>query len=382
VTALALGACSLLAWLYLVLLRGRFWAVTIPETPASSGAASVVAVIPARDEADGIGAAVTSLLKQNLRGTLHIVLVDDHSSDDTAEVARHAAAAVGAEDRLTILPARDLPAGWTGKLWAVSEGIAHAERHGADFLLLTDADIVHGPANVSTLVDRAQAERRDLVSLMVKLRCESLAERALIPAFVFFFFMLYPPRWVADATASTAAAAGGCILIRPSALQRIGGIAAIRGALIDDCTLAAAVKRSGGRIRLDVTQDARSIRAYGSWREIWTVVARTAFTQLNYSTPLLIGTVLGLAVTYLAPPFLAFFGAGWAQFLGVAAWFVMAMAFRPTVRLYGLQTAWALALPAIAAFYAAATIGSAINYWRGKGGQWKGRTQAFRHTAG
>jgi hopene-associated glycosyltransferase HpnB len=372
-----LGAISLLIWLYLLFFRGRFWAVAEPApAPAAAQDRRVVVVIPARDEAAGIGAAVTSLLTQRYAGPLEIVLVDDHSSDGTAEIARRAAQACNAAERLTIIAARDLPPGWTGKLWAVSEGLAQAGTLAPDFLLLTDADIAHGPDNVAQLVDRAEAEQRDLVSLMVKLRCRSLAERAFIPAFVFFFFMLYPPRWAADPKLRLAGAAGGCMLIRPAALRRIGGIAAIRGALIDDCSLAAAIKHSGGSIRLDVTQDTQSLRDYESWREIWTMVARTAFTQLRYSSLLLIGTVLGLALTYLAPPLLAVFGTGPARWLGLAGWLAMALAFLPTVRFYRLNPAWALALPAIAAFYAAATIGSAVNYWRGRGGQWKGRAQA------
>jgi hopene-associated glycosyltransferase HpnB len=378
----ALAALSLLIWLYLLAFRGRFWALAVPApAPAAAQDKRVVVVIPARDEAAGIGAAVTSLLAQRYRGPLEIVLVDDHSSDGTAGIAGTAALACGAADRLTIITARDLPPGWTGKLWAVSEGLDHAATLAPDFLLLTDADIAHGPDNVAQLVDRAEAERRDLVSLMVKLRCRSLAERAFIPAFVFFFFMLYPPRWAGDPTLRLAGAAGGCMLIRPSALRRIGGIAAIRGALIDDCSLAAAIKQSGGSIRLDVTQDTQSLRDYESWREIWAMVARTAFTQLQYSSLMLLGTVLGLAVTYLAPPILLVFGTGTAQWLGLVAWLAMAAAYLPTVRFYGLNPAWSLALPGIAAFYAAATIGSAVNYWRGRGGQWKGRSQAIRDSA-
>jgi hopene-associated glycosyltransferase HpnB len=382
------GAVSLAIWLYLLAFRGRFWAVAEPAPAVSaspaSGAASpkIVVVIPARDEAEGIGAAVTSLLTQRYGGALEVVLVDDHSSDGTAELARAAAAAAGAADRLKIAVARDLPPGWTGKLWAVSEGLAAAEALRPDFLLLTDADIAHGPDNVAELVARAQAEDRDLVSLMVKLRCRSLAERAFIPAFVFFFFMLYPPRWAADPVSRVAAAAGGCMLVRPAAFRRIGGIAAIRGALIDDCALADAIKRSGGRIRLDVTQSTLSLRDYAGWRDIWSMIARTAFTQLGYSSLLLIGTVLGLALTYLAPPLLVVFGTVWARVLGLAAWVAMSAAFLPSVRFYRLNPLWAAALPAIAAFYLAATIGSAVNYWRGRGGQWKGRAQAIRHPAG
>ncbi len=375
----AIGGLSLAIWLVLLLARGRFWQIRLPPVPAGAPSqARITVVIPARDEAEGIQATIASLLTQDHAGPIRIVLVDDHSTDGTADLARAAAEAAGGADRLTVLEARDLPPGWTGKLWAVSEGLAHARTIPSDFLLLTDADITHGTSNLATLARRAEAENRDLVSLMVKLRCQSLAERAFIPAFIFFFFMLYPPRWAADSASKTAGAAGGCMLIRPQALDRIGGIAAIRGALIDDCALAAAVKKSGGRISLDVTEDAHSTRDYAGWQEIWRMVARTAFTQLHYSTLMLAGTILGLALTYLAPPLLTIFGDGTARWLGLAAWLAMTGAFWPTVRFYRLNILWAAAMPAIAAFYAAATLGSAVNYWRGKGGQWKGRAQAIR----
>ena len=377
--ATLIGAASVGAWLYLLLGRGFFWRVE--EAPEAAGPmvnARVTVVIPARNEADGIARTVRSLLTQNHPGPLTIVLVDDHSTDGTADLARAAARAVNAADRLIVLPARDLPSGWTGKLWAVSEGLDRARETAPDFILLTDADITHAPDNVSTLVRRSLADDLDLTSLMVRLSTETLPERALIPAFVFFFFMLYPPRWAANPASKLAAAAGGCMLVRPAALEKIGGIAAIRGALIDDCSLAAAIKRAGGRIRLDPSTRTRSSRVYGSAREIWSMIARTAFTQLHYSTPLLVGTLLGLGVTYLAPPLLTIFSQDEARWLGIVAWLAMAACFYPTVRLYDRSAAWAFALPAIALFYSAATFGSAVNYWRGKGGQWKGRAQAIR----
>jgi len=374
-----IGGISACAWLYLLFARGLFWRVAV--APAATGPltnARVTVVIPARNEAGGIASTVTSLLAQDHPGPLGIVLVDDHSTDGTADLARAAARALGAEERLDIIAARDLPAGWTGKLWAVSEGLDRARATAPDFILLTDADITHAPDNVSTLVRRALADDLDLTSLMVRLSTETLAEKALIPAFVFFFFMLYPPRWAANPRSRLAAAAGGCMLVRPAALEKIGGIASIRGALIDDCSLAAAIKHAGGRIHLAPSRTTISSRVYGSAGEIWSMIARTAFTQLHYSALLLVGTVFGLAVTYLAPPLLALFAHGPAAWLGLGAWIVMAACFLPTVRLYGRHPAWAFALPAIAAFYSTATIGSAINYWRGKGGQWKGRSQAIR----
>lgn len=378
----AVALLTTFIWVYMLFLRGFFWQVAVPPKPPATVAAlhtrpdSVVAVIPARNEASDIGNTVKALLAQDFAGKIRIIVVDDHSADGTADIARRAAAAAHAEDRVTVIAARDLPDGWTGKLWAVSEGLDAARALSPDFILLTDADITHGRSSLATLTARAHAEDLDLTSEMVLLRCVSGPERMLIPAFVFFFFMLYPPRWVADPADRTAGAAGGCMLVRPAALDRIGGIAAIRGALIDDCTLAAAIKKSGGRIRLDVTRETVSARVYGSFADIWAMIARTAFTQLRYSPVILAGTLAGLVLTYLAPPLFALYGHGGQRLLGFVTWAMMAIAFAPTLKLYGRSWAWGLALPAIAMFYAAATLGSAVNYWRGKGGQWKGRAQA------
>ncbi len=374
-----IGIATALIWLYILLGRGGFWKLREAAPVAGAPpAATVVAVIPARNEAAGIAGTVSSLLGQKHDGTLDIVLVDDHSSDGTADLARAAARAIGAEHRLDVIAARDLPPGWTGKLWAVSEGLARARQKPADFFLLTDGDIVHAPDNVSTLVARACAERLDLTSLMVRLSTETMAEKALIPSFVFFFFMLYPPRKTADPRSRVAGAAGGCMLVRPDALDRIGGIAAIRGALIDDCALAGAIKRSGGRIRLDPSRTTRSSRVYDSTGEIWSMIARTAFTQLRYSWPMLLATMVGMASTYAAPPILALLASGPARWLGCGAWLAMALSFVPTTRLYDRHPAWGLALPAIAMFYAAATVASALAFGRGRGGRWKGRVQATR----
>ena len=379
---MAVVVCAILVaivWLTLVFGRGGFWQVR--EAPKASGPVSharVVAVIPARNEASGIAATIGSLLRQDQPGDLGIVLVDDHSSDGTADLARAAAEAAGAEHRLEIIPARDLPPQWTGKLWAVSEGLRHAGSQRPDYILLSDADITHAPDNVSSLVRMAERDSLDLVSLMVRLSTATWAEKALIPAFVFFFFMLYPPRWAANPRSKMAAAAGGCMLVRPDILDRIGGIAAIRGALIDDCALALAIKSAGGRIRLDPSRHTLSSRVYGSAAEIWEMIARTAFTQLHYSAALLFGTVLAMSLTFLAPPLLTLLARGPAQWLGAGAWVAMAVAYYPTLRLYDRSPLWALALPLVAVFYSAATVGSAINYWRGRGGQWKGRAQALR----
>jgi len=335
---------------------------------------AVVAVIPARDEAAVIDRAVVSLLGQRYSGPFHIVVVDDHSSDGTADVVRAVAAAGGA-DRLTVAAATPVPAGWTGKLWAVRHGIETARRLRPRYFLLTDADIVHAPENLDELVARAETGGYELVSLMVRLHCKSFWEQLLIPAFVFFFLKLYPPRRVADPGRRAAAAAGGCMLIRCDTLDRIGGVDGIRHEIIDDCALARRVKAIGA-VWLGVTDATHSVREYGSWRPIWDMIARCAFAQLGYSTTALIATLAALMVTYLAPPLLILWGPLWARALGAAAWLGMSMAFLPILRSYRCSVGFAPLLPAIALFYAAATVASAILFWRGRGGRWKGRFQA------
>jgi hopene-associated glycosyltransferase HpnB len=340
----------------------------------------VTAVVPARDEAETVGETIGALMRQDYRGPFNVVLVDDQSRDGTARLAREAAAALGAGDRLEVVSARPLPSGWTGKLWAQSKGVEFAANTNApDYLLLTDADIVFAPDALSSLVARAEAGGLILNSLMVKLRCESFAECMFVPAFVFFFQMVYPFAWVNDRRRGTAAAAGGCMLVRREALAAAGGLASIRGALIDDCALAQLLK-AHGPIALTLTDRAHSVRAYPALGDIRRMVARTAYAQLRYSPLLLAGTVLGLALTYLAPVALTLFGDGSAQFGGIFAWALMASAFRPILRFYGMSGwrswAYAAALPAIAAMYMAFTLDSAYQHARGRGGMWKGRAQA------
>jgi hopene-associated glycosyltransferase HpnB len=256
------------------------------------------------------------------------------------------------------------------------QGTAIAAAMRPDYLLLTDADIVHAGDNVRGLVARAETGAYDLVSLMVRLHCRGAWEKLLIPAFVFFFFKLYPPRWVTDSGRRIAAAAGGCMLLRGSVLRRIGGIDSIRHEIIDDCALARRVK-AGGRVWLGIADETRSVRPYGSWRVLWDMIARCAFAQLNYSAGILLALMVGMAVTYLAPPLLVLLSREpWAMALGAAAWLAMAASFLPILRLYRCPRPMALLLPAIAAFYMAVTIGSAVQYWRGRGGAWKGRFQA------
>jgi hopene-associated glycosyltransferase HpnB len=268
-----------------------------------------------------------------------------------------------------------LPAGWTGKLWAVQQGIDQALQIDPEFLLLTDADIWHARDNVATLVAIADSGKLDLTSFMVKLHCRSCAERLLIPAFVFFFFMLYPPAWIRDPRRRVAGAAGGCMLVRPQALQEAGGMAAIRDRIIDDCALAYAVKRSGGRVWLGVTPDTCSTREYTSFGEIERMIARTAFNQLQHSAALLVGSIIGLAITYLLPLALLLSGNGVLATIGALCWLLMAIAYAPVVCFYGLAAGWALTLPVAASFYMFATIHSAFKFWSGRGGEWKGRAQ-------
>ena len=370
-----LAAASLSTWIYLLLGRGGFWRVRPEQAPVAERTSGVriAVVIPARNEADVIGASIRSLLRQSYSGHLHVFLVDDESTDGTSDGAARTALDCDGADRVTILHARPLPAGWTGKLWAVSQGIARASSLRPDYFLLTDADIVHSPENLGELVAHAQTGNFDLVSLTVKLQCRTLAERALIPAFVFFFFMLYPPAWVSRADRRTAAAAGGCILIRRSALERIGGVESIRDQIIDDCALAAKVKQNG-RIWLGTTSETFSARGYGGWVEVGRMISRSAFTQLRHSVSLLFGVALAMGITFLAPPLLLF-ARSWAALAGLAAWLLMTIAFLPTLHFYRRSPLWAPLLPLISLFYVGATIHSAILYRRGRGGIWKGRIQ-------
>lgn len=343
----------------------------------------MVAVVPARDEAALIVETIGSLLRQHYPGPFSVALVDDHSADGTVANALSAAQAAGAADRLTVLAGAPLPPGWSGKLWASEQGVRHADSlpEPPEYLLLTDADITHAPDMLSALVTRARAGGLVLTSLMVKLRCESVAERALIPAFVFFFQMLYPFRWVNRPNQRTAAAAGGCMLVRRDALAAAGGIAAIRGALIDDCALARRMK-ARGPIWLGLTERAHSLRPYPRVRDIRRMVARTAYFQLRESPLLLAATVLGMGVVYLAPPVLACLARGAAQILGLAAWAMMTVAYQPTLRFYRRSWVWGLALPGIALAYLLFTLDSAWQHWRGRGGMWKGRTQAVSARSG
>jgi hopene-associated glycosyltransferase HpnB len=357
-----------LAWLYLLAGHGRFWSAGPVLEPGSPDTApSVTAVVPARDEAAVIAKTLASLLTQDYAGPFRVVLVDDCSADGTGDIAR-----AFDDPRLAVLRGAPRPAGWSGKLWAAAQGVEAAD---GDYVLLTDADILHAPGHVSALVAKAERHGLDLVSEMVELACDSLAEQALVPAFVFFFQLLYPFARVNDPTSATAAAAGGVMLVRRRALDFAGGLACVRGALIDDVALGAAIK-AHGRIWLGHSVLARSVRPYPRFVDIWRMVARTAFVQLRFSWLLLAGTVLGMALIWLAPPALALLGRTSARWIGAAAWFAMAASYVPTLRRFGRSPLWAAALPLVACFYTAATIGSAIDHLRGRGVVWKGRAYA------
>jgi hopene-associated glycosyltransferase HpnB len=377
----ALAAIPLLIWIYLLTFRGGFWRISKHLASVESRempGESVAVVIPARNEADVIGPALMSLFEQDFPAPLRIFLVDDGSTDRTVEEAMLAADSAGKRSYLTIITGQPLVEGWTGKLWALSQGVAQAQTLATDYLLLTDADVVHGRDSVAKLVATANTKGYDLASYMVKLSCNSFAEKALIPAFVFFFLKLYPPAWIASRNSRTAAAAGGCILICSETLKRIGGLAAIRNEVIDDCALARKVKLSGGRIWMGLTSTTESIRSYGTFREIERMISRTAFNQLRHSFLLLIGTIAGLIFAYLFPPLLLLTGKLPAMTLGLFAWLLMSVAYLPTVRFYKLCPAWSFTLPIVACFYMAATIHSALQYWRRLGGVWKGRIQDAR----
>ena len=385
-----IATLSLLAWIYLIAAHGGFWRTRerLDDAPASlTDLPSVIALVPARNEADVIARSLSSLLAQDYPGDFEIVLIDDHSDDGTAETAREAAAGTESRHRLDIVRSRPLPSGWAGKVWALSEGLRRIGRaEGAprspDYILLTDADIEHDPANLRRLVSKARGEDLDLVSQMAVLISQGSWATLLIPAFVLFFQKLYPFAWVNDPKRRTAAAAGGCVLLRRQALERIGGFVRMQGALIDDCALAALVKKGGredgGRLWLGLTRSARSLRPYDGLGGVWRMVARSAFTQLRHSTLLLLGATAGMAVLYWLTPPIALMawaiGAPLASLAAAAAWILTAFSFAPILRFYGCPLYLAPLLPVAGFLYGLMTVSSAIEHWRGRGGIWKGRT--------
>ena len=375
-----ISALSLCIWLFLLLFWGDFWRADCRidrQLPDLDKYPSVCAIVPARNEAEVIATSLTSLLNQDYPRELAIALIDDNSSDRTAEIAQSTAEQLNKSDRLLVVAGKPLEPGWKGKLWAMHQGIIAVEKT-PDYWLFTDADIQHDSKNLTQLVTKAKTDNLDLVSLMVKLRCQSFWEKLLIPAFVFFFQKLYPFAWVNNPARSMAAAAGGCVLISNSALTAIGGIAAIKDALIDDCTLAKAVKSKGKNIWLGLSETTISLRGYNDLKTIWDTIARTAYTQLNYSPILLLGTVIGMALVYLFTPTTLIWGLISHRWLVVAistaTWGLMILAYLPTIKLYQISWLWAVLLPAIAFLYTLMTIDSGIEYYRGQGGEWKGRT--------
>lgn len=394
--ALVISGMALLAWLWLWLAHGRFWSteVRLPLRSSDDAGASwpsVGVVIPARNEAEILPETLPTVLSQDYPGRFQVFLVDDHSEDGTGETARSIARSLDQSERLTVVSAEPLEAGWTGKLWAMEQGVRAARKTGVDYLLFTDADIAYTPQKLCRLVEKARKDDLDLVSLMVRLRTATFWEKGLIPAFVYFFAMIYPFSWVNTAEKGVAAAAGGCLLARRQALENAGGLAPIAGALIDDCSLARQLKQGGrpggGRIWLGLAQEAASLRPYDSLGEIWKMVSRTAFVQLHYSYLLLAGTLVGLALVFLVPPLAAAGGLlglflapakGAAELLltafGLGAWALMARTYLPMVRLYRIRPLAALTLPLAAALYTLMTLDSALRFRRGRGGLWKGRT--------
>jgi len=380
-TALSVAALSSALWLYLLTLRGSFWRAQQLRSPAATlspreGAwPRVVVIVPARDEAALIGETVLALLKQDYRGDLEVVVVDDHSSDHTADLVRATAAKAASVRRVTVLAAPSMPDGWTGKLWAVHQGIRHAQAlaERADYWLLADADIRFAEDTLTALMERTVRDRLVLTSVMARLRCSSWAERLLVPAFVFFFQMLYPFAWVNRRDRSTAAAAGGCMLVHAATLESAGSIQVIRRELIDDCALARLLKPHGA-IWLGLSDRVRSVRPYPSLEDVGHMVRRCAYAQLRYSPWWLMVTIVAMAAIFLAPPVVVLFSRGVPLLLAALAWTAMALAMQPTLRFYGLSAWWALLLPAVAGVYLVFTLESAWQHARGRSGQWKGRT--------
>ena len=362
---------SVVIWVWLLVGHGAFW-----RSGPVLGAAhptrrlKVTVVIPARDEAEHIADTLRSLLIQQFNGELKSVMVDDNSSDGTGALARELAVT---DRRLSVLDGELLKTAWTGKMWAVSQGLRQTETLAADYVLFTDADIVHGPGHLASLVSRAERDQLSLVSEMVRLRCESLAERATLPAFVFFFQLLYPFRWVCDPERTTAAAAGGTMLVAQEALRRVDGVNRISRALIDDVALAREIKRGGHRIWLGHGEQVVSERRYAGFSDVWKMIARTAYVQLGYSPWVLIGTCVGMLLVYVEPVLASLFATGALRWAGAVCWTGMAIAFQPTLWRYRRSPAWGLLLPVIGLFYLMATVSSAVRFYQGRGGQWKNR---------
>ena len=380
--ATVLAALSVLAWVVLLAFRNGFWrADQRLETglPDPASWPSVIALVPARNEADHIAACLASLGDQDYSGRFSVLVINDSSTDDTACIARRIAGALDLRHTVEVIDAPELGAGWAGKLWALNHGTSHlaARTDTPDFLWLTDADVIHGPATLRQLVAKAEDQGLAMVSLMVRLACASFWERLLVPAFVFFFQMLYPFPAVNDRTSTAAGAAGGCILLRQCALERVGGVSTIRDRLIDDCALAARIKSSGVAVWIGLATESHSLRRYERLAEFWHMVARSAYVQLRYSAVLLVLSVLGMAVTFICAPLiiLAFpwHASPGAMVLSVISWTLMCFTYIPTVRYHRLETWRCVTLPLASALYMMMTVDSAVRHWCGLGQNWKNR---------
>ena len=387
-----LSVSALLAWGWLTLFRGRFWAtdqrLEVLKAKERGSWPGVVVVIPARNESEVIGQTIPTVLGQRYPGALSVYLVDDRSSDGTADVAREASREIANGRQLQVVTAKERPEGWAGKVWALQQGVEAAKAVDHEYFWFTDADIAHSPDVLVSLVARAEEEGLDMVSVMAKLHVSTFWDRLLIPAFVFFFGKLYPFRWVNDHEKSTAAAAGGCVLVRRERLVEGGGFESMRDAIIDDCTLARLVRgpEGRGRLWLGMSQEVQSIRPYDGLRGIWDMVARTAYVQLRRSPVLLAGTILGMAWLYLGP--LAAMSAGiglaavgvwdtptWVMLVsGAGGWGLMSAIYTPMLKWYRLNRWWGPLLPIAGLLYTLMTVDSGRRYWMSRGGGWKGRT--------
>ncbi|MFF3912075.1 glycosyltransferase [Streptomyces sp. NPDC001852] len=372
---------SLAAWCWLLLCQGFFWRTDIRLPPRREPDAwpSVCVVVPARDEAAVLPASLPSLLAQDYPGRAEVFVVDDGSTDGTGALARELSRRHGGLP-LTVSAPGEPPAGWTGKLWAVRHGIGLARARDPEYLLLTDADIAHAPDSLRTLVAAARAGGFDVVSQMARLRVESVWERLVVPAFVYFFAQLYPFRWIGRKGSRTAAAAGGCVLLRTGMAEKARIPDGIRHAVIDDVALARAVKGAGGHVWLGLADRVDSVRPYPRLHDLWQMVSRSAYAQLRHNPLLLLGTVAGLALVYLVPPAAVVVGAAGAgaatAVLGALAWSVMAGTYVPMLRYYRQPLWLAPLLPLTASLYLLMTVDSAVQHYRGRGAAWKGRTYA------
>jgi len=394
------GCLSLLVWIYFCLDRGKFWKTDqqLPHAaltnPQQKTWPSVSVIIPARNEAQMLPQTLPSILGQVYGGPLHVFLIDDNSNDDTSAVTMSIAEKLGCKEKLTVIDAGSPIPGWTGKLWALAQGVAASGSTTCQFLLFTDADIAYEPDDLQRLVSKAQEAQLDMVSLMARLQAKTFWERLLIPAFVYFFAMIYPFRWVNDPQNKLAAAAGGCILIRKASLDKVGGLSSVAPELIDDCAIAKLIKNRRqpgcGKIWLGLTHSVKSLRPYTTLADIWKMVRRTAFVQLNYSLLFLLGTVLAMLLIFVSPAFSAIWGIWqitrqpdallwWIITLnGWGSWVLMSRTYAPMLQWYGISLLYAPFLPLIACLYTLMTLDSAQRFWRGKGGGWKGRTYSAR----